>query len=201
MKKSLLLFITGLIIFSLISCAQPEGQAAQPDYEDTKKMVIDMLKTDEGKDAIKEVLSDEEVQQEIVMEQTFVRKTIQQTLISEEGKEFWQETMQDPEFAKALAESMQEVQQKLLKDLMKDPEYQEMMMEILKDPEMEEAAVELLKSKDYRKEVMNIMSDAFESPYFVAKVNEILLHVAKDQTKQAAQGGGGGEEEGGEEGQ
>ena len=82
---------------------------------------------------------------------------------------------------------------------MKDPEYQEMMMVILKDPEMEESAVELMKTKNYRREVMTIMAEAFESPYFVAKINDILANVSAQQVQEKAQegseeGGGGGEE-------
>ncbi len=158
-----------------------EEQTHQPDYESTKKMMVDMLKTDDGKNAIQEVLSEDEVKQEIVMDQAFVKETIQQVLTSEKGKEFWQETMKDPEFAKAFAESMQKENEKILKALMKDPEYQTMMMDILQDPEMEEATLDLMKSKEYRQQVINVMTDAFESPYFKAQVNEILSRVVTEQ--------------------
>nr|MBA5584015.1 spore gernimation protein GerD [Anaerobacillus isosaccharinicus]QOY38531.1 spore gernimation protein GerD [Anaerobacillus isosaccharinicus] len=170
----------------MTSCAAVEDQGSQPDYESTKKMMVDMLKTDEGKKSIQEVLSDEEVKQEIVLEQALVKETIQQVLTSEKGKEFWQELMQDPEFAKAFAESLQTEVEKILKNLMKDPEYQGMMMDILQDPEMEQAALDLMKSKEYRQQVMNIMADAFESPYFKAQVNEILGKVASEQMKKEA---------------
>lgn len=180
-----LLLLIGIVL--LASCAAVEEQGNQPDYESTKKMMVDMLKTDEGKQAIQEILKDDEVKQELVMDQAFVKETIQQVLTSEQGKEFWQGVMEDPEFAKAFAESMQEENQKILKSLMKDPEYQGMMMDILQDPEMEEAALDLMKSKEYRQQVINIMSDAFESPYFKAQVNEILGKVASEQMKKEAE--------------
>lgn len=183
----------------MVSCAATEDQGSQPDYESTKKMMVDMLKTDEGKKSIQEVLSDEEVKQEIVMEQTLVKETIQQVLTSEKGKEFWQKLMQEPEFAKSFAESLQAEIEKVTKNLMKDPEYQGMMMDILQDPEMEKAYLDLLKSKAYREQVTTIMTETFESPYFKAQVSEILAKVASEQMKKEEKSkgkeeGGGGEE-------
>lgn len=191
------LLILCFIIIGLSGCAAgaEENGGGSNDYESTKKMMVDMLKTDEGKKAVQEVLSDEEVKQEILMDQAFVKQTIQQTLTSEKGKEFWQEIMKDPEFAKSFAETMQKENEKILKSLMKDPEYQSMMMDILKDPEMEKAILDLLKTKEYRQQVMNIMTDAFESPYFKAKINETLSKVAKEQMekedKKSKEEGGG----------
>ncbi|MCD8500856.1 MAG: spore gernimation protein GerD [Bacillaceae bacterium] len=185
MKSWMKLLICTLVLF-LPACAAMEEQSSQPDYESTKKMMIDMLKTDEGKKAIQEVINDDEVRQELIMEQAFVKDTIQQTLTSEHGKQFWQELMQEPEFAKSFAESMQQENEKLLKSLMKDPEYQDMMIDILQDPEMEKAVLDLLKSKEHRQQVMNIMADAFESPFFKARVNEILGKVASEQMEKEA---------------
>jgi len=164
-----------------------EEEGSQPDYERKKKMMVDMLKTDEGKKSIQEILSDEEVKQEIIMDQTLVKETIQQVLTSEKGKEFWQQLMLEPEFAKSFAESLQKEIEKVIKILMKDPEYQGMMMDILQDPEMEKAALDLMKSKAYRQQVMTIMAESFESPYFKAQVNEILAKVASEQMKKEAE--------------
>ena len=106
--KTLKSFLKLLLpILLLTSCATVQEQGSQPDYESTKKMMVDMLKTDEGKKSIQEVLSDDEIKQKLVMEQAVVKDTIQQILTSEQGREFWQELMKDPEFAKAFAESMQ----------------------------------------------------------------------------------------------
>lgn len=171
----------------MVSCASSEDQGSQPDYESTKKMMVDMLKTDDGKKSIQEILSDEEVKQEIIMDQTLVKETIQQTLTSEKGKEFWQQLMKEPEFAKSFAESLQEEIEKVIKILMKDPEYQGMMMDILQDPEMEKSALDLMKSKEYRQQVITIMAESFESPYFKAQVNEILAKVASEQMKKEAE--------------
>nr|WP_246596059.1 spore germination lipoprotein GerD [Bacillus alkalicola] len=199
----MLIFVVAIL---LSSCAAMEDQSnSQPSYESTKKMMVDMLKTDEGKQAIKEVLQDEEVKQELVMEESFVRETVQTTLTSDAGKEYWTSLMQDPEFAKSFAESMQQENEQILKNLMKDPEYQGMMISVMKDPEMEEQYLETMQSKEYRQQVLNVMTDAFESPYFVAKLNEIMANVAQKQMEkqdkenetkedEGGEGGGGGDE-------
>lgn len=184
--KSCTKLLICILVLLLPACAAMEEQSSQPDYESTKRMMIDMLKTDEGKKAIQEVINDDEVRQELIMDQAFVKETIQKTLTSEHGKQFWQELMQEPEFAKSFAENIQQENEKLIKNLMKDPEYQDMMMDILQDPEMEKAALDLLKSKEHRQQVMNIMADAFESPYFKARINEILGKVASEQMEKEA---------------
>lgn len=184
-------FTLFLLLIVLVSCAQAEGGQSS-DYDSTKKMIVDLLKTDEGKLAVKEVLSDEKVKQELIMDQAFVRQAIQDTLVSEQGKKFWQETMKDPEFAQKFAESIQKENEKIIKNLMKDPEYQQMMMDILKDPEMEKSFLELMKTKEYRKQVQTIMAESFESPFFTQKINELLTTIAKKQMEKQE---GGGEEE------
>ncbi|TES49922.1 spore gernimation protein GerD [Shouchella lehensis] len=170
------------LFVTLSGCAQTEAQQ-NTDYEGTKKMVIDLLKTDEGKKALHELIAEEDMREEIVMDSAFVKETIQDTLTSDEGKKYWQEVMKDPEFAKAFAESMQGENEKILKSLMKDPDYQQMMMDILKDPQMGEQALELMKSKEYREQIMGIMSEALESPYFAAKMTGLMNEAIEKQSK------------------
>ncbi|MBB5174947.1 spore germination lipoprotein GerD [Texcoconibacillus texcoconensis] len=177
------LITSAVFIVLMTGCAAAEEQS-QPDYESTKKMMVDMLQTDEGKQSIQEILQDEEVQQSLIIEDEFVKDTIQETLTTEKGKEFWQVMMEDPEFAQTFAESMQEENEQVLKHLMNDPEYQEMMMEILKDPEMEQSYLELMESKEYRQQVMNVMNEALESPLFVGKLKNILDDVVEEQMNQ-----------------
>ncbi|MFB4214229.1 spore germination lipoprotein GerD [Shouchella sp. 1P09AA] len=177
----LAIIVCSLLFVVLTGCAQTEAQQ-NTDYEGTKKMVIDLLKTDEGKKALHDLIAEEDMREEIVMDSAFVKQTIQDTLTSDEGKAYWQEVMKDPEFAKSFAESMQGENEKILKSLMKDPSYQQMMMDILKDPQMGEQAMELMKSKEYREQVMGIMSEALESPYFAAKMSGLMSKAIEDQS-------------------
>ncbi|WP_059105475.1 spore germination lipoprotein GerD [Shouchella shacheensis] len=171
-----------LCMFLISGCAQTEAQQ-HSDYEGTKRMVIDLLKSDDGKQAVHELIEEEDMREELVMDNDFVKKTIQDTLTSKEGEKFWQEVMKDPEFAKTFAESMQTENEKMLKALMKDPEYQQMLLDVLKDPQMSEQAMELMKSKEYREQVMAIMSESLESPHFAAKMTELMEKALENQNQ------------------
>ncbi|MFP3489394.1 spore germination lipoprotein GerD, partial [Staphylococcus sp. SIMBA_130] len=92
---------------------------------------------DEGKKAIQEVLSDAEIKKQLVMEQPFVKETIQKVLTTEEGKAYWQEMLKDPTFVENFAKNIQEENKELFKSLMDDPDFQEKMMDLLQDPVME----------------------------------------------------------------
>jgi spore germination protein D len=208
MKKYSFLFLLTLL---LTACAGGGGDASgssQVDYDETKKMVVDILKTDDGKKAIQEVMKDDKMKQELVMDQAIVTDTISKTLTSEKGTEFWKKSFEDPKFAESVAKSMKDGNEKLLKDLMKDPEYQGMMMDLLKDPEIQKEVTEVLKSKEYREHVQKVVTETFESPLFKAKLQDVLLKAAgemKDgeeekKSEESSQGGESGSSEG-QEGQ
>ncbi|SEN73411.1 spore germination protein D [Mesobacillus persicus] len=174
-----------LLLLGLISgCAPMETSGEEMDYDATKKMVVDILKTDDGKKAIQEIMKDKEMQQNLIMEQTVVSDTIEQTLTSEKGKEFWKTAFEDPKFAEAYAKSMQTEHETLIKNLMKDPEYRGMMVEILKDPELEKELITLLKSTEYRQHMQTVITETFESPLFQAKIQEIVVKASDEISKQ-----------------
>lgn len=112
-------FLIVLLIF-MSGCAalQNQGNSAgnEPqEFENTKEMVIDVLKTEDGKAALEEVLTDEDVQESILMEQDFVQDTVQTTLTSEDGQQYFQQVMQQPDFQQNIATSMQQENEELLK--------------------------------------------------------------------------------------
>ncbi|WP_246945633.1 spore germination lipoprotein GerD [Bacillus pinisoli] len=193
--KLLLLFLS---ILFLTSCAGASEQGSgQVDYEETKKMVVDILKTDDGKKAIQEVMKDDSMKQALVMDQAIVTDTIQKTLTSEQGIAFWKKTFEDPKFAETFAKSMQPEHEKLIKGLMKDPEYQKMLIELFQNPEAEEQVLTVLKSAEYRAHLQQVITETFESPLFKAKLVDVIIKSAEQLQEQAAktkqEGGGGGE--------
>lgn len=195
-KMKLLLTICSIVL--IVGCAPKVEGNMQPDYDQTKKMVVDILKTDEGKKAIQEIMTDDEMKQNFVMDQNIVTKSIEQTLTSDRGVEFWKKTFEDPKFVETFAKSMQSEHEKLIKDLMKDPDYQKMMIEILKNPEMEEEVNKLIRSQEYRKHLQSVMSETFESPLYKAKIQDLLIKAAEEMQKGKDDGGGdsgGGEEQ------
>lgn len=177
MKINALLLLFGYFLI-LGSCAPQDISPPPPDYDQTKKMVVDILKTDEGKKAIQEIIADEKVKQQLVIEQAVVKETLQQVLTSDKGVKFWEKAMQDPKFAESFAKSLKTEQEKTIKALMKDPEYQGMMIDILKNPEMEKTMMDVLKSKKFRQHLQQVITETLNSPLFQAKIQDILVKSA-----------------------
>lgn len=192
MSKWLLLFVS---LSLLVACGTSGGAqgSGEVDYEETKKMVVDILKTDEGKKALQEVMADEKMKQSLVMDQGVVTNTIQTTLTSEQGSNFWTKTFEDPKFSETFAKSMQAEHEKLIKGLMKDPEYQKLMMDLMKNPEVEEQMLNVLKSTEYRVHLQQVITETFESPLFKAKLLDVITKAAEkmSQTGGDKQEGGG----------
>lgn len=202
MLKMFRMLFPFILIMMVAGCGQGEAGGNNLDYEQTKKMIVDILKTDDGKKAIQELMEDDKMKQKLVMDQAVVSETIEKTLTSEKGTEFWKKSFEDPKFAESMAKSMKKENEKLLKDLMKDPEYRGMMIEVLKDPELEKEVTNVLKSKEYREHLQTVITETFESPLFKAKIQEILLKAAsevKSGEKEGEGGNQGGEEQGGEQ--
>jgi len=65
LTKALLL----LLVLLLSSCSSKAPEGGQMDYEATKKMVVDILKTDDGKKAIQQIMSDDKMKEKLVMDQ------------------------------------------------------------------------------------------------------------------------------------
>jgi spore germination protein D len=189
-----------LIMLILTSCsASGTTGIEQMDYDQTKKMVVDILKTDDGKKAIQDVMSDDKMKQKLVMDQKVVSDTIQQTLTSEKATEFWKKTFSDPKFAEGVAKNMRSENEKLLKQLMNDPEYRGMMIQVFKEPAVQQQMADALKSKEYRDNLQKVITETMESPLYKVKMQDMLLKAAtemnkgksSDQNKSSNQSGGG----------
>ncbi|MEH7442685.1 spore germination lipoprotein GerD [Bacillus sp. JJ1122] len=192
MEKIMKFLIPAAFLLLAAGCAPTESGGGQVDYEETKKMVVDILKTDDGKKAIQEVMGDDGMKQKLIMDQPVVTDTIEKTLTSEKGMDFWKKSLEDPKFAESVAKSMKKENEKLLKNLMKDPEYKGMMIEVMKDPELEKELTTLLKSKEYREHLQKVMSETFESPLFKAKLQALIVKAAEELPTQKPEGGGDG---------
>jgi spore germination protein D len=198
--KKLLLLLPIMVFLTSCSSKEPIG-GGQVDYDQTKKMVVDILKTDDGKKAIQDVMSDDKMKQKLVMDQQVVTDTIQQTLTTDKATEFWKKTFNDPKFAQGVAKNMRSENEKLLKELMNDPDYRGMMIEVFKEPEIQKELADALKSKDYREHLQQVISETIESPLFKVKMQELLLKAAEDMKgKSSSKGDQGGEQSSGGQG-
>ncbi|GER67216.1 germination protein GerD [Weizmannia acidilactici] len=179
MKKIIVLLLIPLCA-ALAACSGNAAMGGQTDYNQTKKMVIDILKTDEGKKALQDIITSDDMKKNLVIDQAYVKETIEKTLTSQKGMDFWKESMKDPKFAEAVAKSMKTENKALLKSLMKDPDYQAMMIDVLKDPVYEKEVRNMLKSKEMRKTMQSVVVDTFNDPLFKAKMEDSLRKAAKE---------------------
>jgi spore germination protein D len=180
MKKMMKFVLPVTFLLLAAGCAPTESGGGQVDYEETKKMVVDILKTDDGKKAIQEVMGDDGMKEKLIMDQVIVSDTIEKTLTSDKGMEFWKKSFEDPKFAESMAKSMNKENELLLKNLMKDPEYRGMMIEVMKDPELEKELTTVLKSKEYREHLQKVITETFESPLFKAKLQDLIVKAAEE---------------------
>lgn len=196
-----LMFIIILILSVILAgCnAFKKSEAAQePNYKELKQMVIDILQTEEGKKAVQESIEDPQVKKKMVLDTTDVQKIIQEEFFSPENKEKLKSMFEDPKFASELGKTLKKENEKLLKDLMKDPEYRKMMVEVMKEKEFEKMLMDIMKSNAYRTQMMLVIKESLESPMFkydllklMEKASEEALKPDKEKKKE-----GGDEQEG-----
>ena len=180
-------FYIGILIafiMLLSGCGENPSTAKEPDYDQTKEMVVDILQTDEGKKALLEVISDDKMKQHLVMDSKAVKEAITEALVSEKGNEMWKKLFDDPDFAESFVESTKEGQKKLFKHLMNDAAFQKKMMDIMKDPEMADETIKLLKSQQFREHLEKTVQETMESPVFQAKMKEALMKAAEKETNE-----------------
>ncbi|WP_353948737.1 spore germination lipoprotein GerD [Sporolactobacillus sp. Y61] len=178
-KKAVIVF-SAIILIILSGCGEETST-----YKDSKRMVLDMLRTDEGRDTLKEMLQDKELRSAVVMNDTTVKQTIIETLTTDEGHKVWQELLEDPDFSRKLAKTMEKENEQLLKKMMKDPDYQGMMIDILKDPELQKGYLELQKTKPFRKQMEKILQETVAGPMFQKELSDAITKVLQKQAEKA----------------
>jgi len=200
MNKKLMPLLLFTLFLSACSSGGSSSGAGQVDYDQTKKMVVDILKTDDGKKAIQDVMSDDKMKEKLVMDQKVVTDTIQRTLTSDKGTEILKKTFSDPKFAAGVAKNMKSENQQLLKDLMNDPEYRGMMVQVFKEPEIQKEMADSLKTKEYRANLQKVITETMASPIFQVKMQSLLLKAAEETQKGKSDQKSGGSQGGGSQG-
>ncbi|UYZ13448.1 spore germination lipoprotein GerD [Brevibacillus sp. WF146] len=175
-----------LLAVSLVMTSCGVGGTAQntthPDYRSMKDMVLDILKTDEAKKSVINMMKDESFKRSLIMDESTVRTALIQSISKPDNPQI-KEAFKDPKFTSTLAKSMKNEHKALMKDLMKDPEYQKMMISIMRDPEFEKNMMELMRSSAYRKQTMQIMKEAMQSPLFQAEMMTLMTKATEDMMK------------------
>lgn len=188
----------------LVGCSNNSSNENSGNYDETKKMVIDIMKTDDGKKTLEEIFEDNTFKETIIMDQEVVMNAVEKNLTSEKAMKFWEKAFKNPEFAASYAKSLEDEHKKVLKALMKDPDYRKLLMEAYQDPEMEKELLKVLKSAEYRKEIKELIIETVDSPLVQEKLQKIILQAAEQlpaessnqkggKEGQTSTGGGGGQ--------
>ncbi len=184
MKKRLLT-LPIIFMFLATGCGNSETSSNSEGYEPTKTMILDVLKSEDGKKALREILSDDKMKDLLIMDQKVVKEAVQQTIISDKGKQFWKKAFKDPTFAAAYAKALKDEHQTLLKDLLKDPSYRKLLLEVLQDHEMEKEFEKAFKSTESRKVIKETIIETLQSPL----VQSELMKIFKEGKGEGKEGG------------
>lgn len=206
------------LAMTLTACGgeQSSSSSGQMGYKEMKTMVVDILKSEEGKKAVEEALSSGSgsegssgLSMKMMPMQTTeqIRVAVKDTITAPEYQKEFEKIMTDPKFAGDFAKAINSQSKELHLQLIKDPTYQKSIEEIMKSPEMMKMFLDLTKTSDYRKQSMTIMQEAMQNPLFRMEVLDLLKSVVQEelqpkvQKKGGEQEGGGGEKQegGGEE--
>ncbi|AWP25587.1 MULTISPECIES: spore germination lipoprotein GerD [unclassified Paenibacillus] len=218
-----LCFIVFVAAMVLTACGAEQSSSPQLGYKEIKSMVVDILKTDEGKKAVEEALgsgsggtsSSGSMGMRMISAQSGeqIRTAVKDTLVSDEYKKEIEKIMTDPKFAGDFAKAINSESKQLHMQLIKDPTYQKAIQDMLKSPDVMKSFLELTNTPDYRKQSMTVMQEAMQNPLFRMEVLELLKSVVKEELQpkvekkkqgegqaQGEQGSGGGSGENGGEG-
>ncbi|MDY0394969.1 spore germination lipoprotein GerD [Virgibacillus halophilus] len=157
---------------TLSACSGTNSAAKEADYDTTKKMVVDILQTDEGKKAVTELVADEKMKKHLVMDSDTVKNAINNAMSSEQSKKVWEQLFEDPQFVANYAKSMDKPMKQMMKDLMKDPDFQKRMLELLQNPEMNKEMLQVMKSQKFRSHLKETVQETLESPLFQEKIQK-----------------------------
>jgi len=173
-----------VLILVLVGCnAFKQSESSNPDYKELKQMVIDILQTEDGKKAIEETIEDPKLKKNMVLNNKEVGEIVQKELLSPDNKEKLTSMYEDPKFAAELAKALKKENEKLIKDLMKDPEYRKSLIEVMNEKEFKEMIMEIMKSNEYRAQMMTVIKESFQSPLFKADLMKLMEEANKEALK------------------
>src|SRR5699024_2676896 len=87
----------------------------------------------------------------------------------------------DPSFVKSYAESLSDEQEKLMKKLMNDAEFQNQMLDLLQNPEINKQMLTILKGQEFRSHIEDLIKETLDTPLFQEKMATILLEAAEEK--------------------
>lgn len=172
----------------LIACTNTTEQAKDREYDTTKRMIVDILQTEDGKKALSEVLNDDAMKQRLVIESDIVKNAVSDQLVSDEGQEVWTNFFNDPKFTASFAAAMEPEHISLLKKMMHDAEFQQQLIVLMQDPELINHLMVQLQSQAFRAHLEGLIEQTLETPAFQEKISEMISQTTEqssDKTEEA----------------
>ena len=191
-----------ILFLSIVLVGCNDEKTSTLSYDEIKKIMVDSLQTEDGKKAIREMLNDQAFRDLLVLEHDEVENAMKTTLLSTEAEEFWKKTFEDPKFKEAIAKSMKDQQEDIMKKLMTDAEYQQTLTKFFDQPDMQKQFESLLKGSVLRKQMEEVVMETIENPLLQTKWAELIRSTGETggSSKKEESGGGGDKKSGSESG-
>ncbi|WP_308723519.1 spore germination lipoprotein GerD [Paenibacillus polysaccharolyticus] len=217
--------VLGLSVM-LAGCGSDQSSSPpQGSYKEMKTMVVDILKSDEGKKAVEEALTGQSssgggggggseeggssgggsgtVGMKMLMPMQSseqIRIAVKDTITAPEYKKEFEKIMTDPQFSGEFAKAINAQSKQLHMQLIKDPTYQKSIGDIMKSPEVSKMFMDMTKTPEYRKQTMTVMQEVMQNPLFRMEVLTLLKKVVQEELQPKTESGGGqkGQESGGQ---
>ncbi|MBR2567526.1 MAG: spore gernimation protein [Paenibacillus sp.] len=213
--------VLGLSVM-LAGCGSDQSSSPpQGSYKEMKTMVVDILKSDEGKKAVEEALTGQSssgggsssgegsgggsgtVGMKMLMPMQSseqIRIAVKDTITAPEYQKEFEKIMTDPQFAGEFAKAINTQSKQLHMQLIKDPTYQKSIGDIMKSPEVSKMFMDMTKTPEYRKQTMTVMQEVMQNPLFRLEVLSLLKKVVQEELQPKTESGGGqkGQESGGQ---
>lgn len=190
-----------ILFLSIVLVGCNDEKTSTLSYDEIKKIMVDSLQTEDGKKAIREMLNDQAFRDLLVLEHAEVENAMKTTLLSTEAEAFWKKTFEDPKFKEAIAKSMKDQQEDIMKKLMTDAEYQQTLTKFFDQPDMQKQFESLLKGSVLRKQMEEVVMETIENPLLQTKWAELIRSSgeASGSSQKEESGGGGDEKKSGSE--
>lgn len=164
------------VFFLLTSCATPQST---PTFDEMKKIMTDALQTEDGKKALRQILAEEDFRELLILEQPEVKKSIEETLLSEQGDDFWKKAFEDPKFTESVAKSMKKQQEDVMKELMKDASFQKELEAFFGQPDMQKQMETIIKSSTMKEQYEKVIEETINSPLLQTKWEKLIQEAGK----------------------
>ncbi len=187
-----LLIVLGFAVL-LTGCNNDE-KTSTLSYDEIKKIMVDALQTEDGKKAVRDLLTDQSFRDLVVLQHDDVETAMKTTLLSKDAEDFWKKTFEDPKFKETLAKSMRDQQEDIMKGLMADADYQEKLTKFFDQPEMQKQFESILKGSALRKQMEEVAMETIENPLLQTKWEELIRKSGKATDAKEEEGGGKSEE-------